>query len=554
MVLDTDRITGDKEYKADLRHRIQTDHFFLAEMLGFKKFIPRLHQPVVDLYFPKNPHIPIEDQHAIKNRMHLDPRHTYKTAMGIVDTVQWVCAFPDEITILNETATQPLAKSLTTAQGSYFYQPKFRGPTPLQLCFPELVVTTLPDGEYTSPTRTRYLIETTLGYTSPRTSQSGWHPWVENPDDMCDTENSGINASATLRRSIIERHATNKNAVRIGGYINMRGTRYHPQDLYGDTLDHMDPAEWKVLIRGSLEVLSGERLLPGEFPPEDEVRLLFPEILPYSRLRTLFYENYQSYMCQQMNDPQGGKISTFDEKLYTSVLSSPEHISQMGDVFIAWRFPYEGKEGMKDYAEGAAARIYGGKVLVIDAWRGIYTPSRLAAKVVKECKRHHTGNLIIENTPGASAMEPHIRNEGFRKNLSLQIQWLEFEDDDHRRKARIKQLEPIMRAGRIAISTDCTRLRELKTQFLQFELITENGILDCVSRLAAKLPVSLLRTEIAEEEIELQRRRREDQLSAMVFGQAGREAMEAQARLANAMAWNRVNALGLPDILGGLDG
>jgi hypothetical protein len=68
MVLDTDRITGDKEYKADLRHRIQTDHFFLAEMLGFKKFIPRLHQPVVDLYFPKNPHIPIEDQHAIKNR------------------------------------------------------------------------------------------------------------------------------------------------------------------------------------------------------------------------------------------------------------------------------------------------------------------------------------------------------------------------------------------------------------------------------------------------------------------------------------------------------
>ncbi len=209
---------------------------------------------------------------------------------------------------------------------------------------------------------------------------------------------------------------------------------------------------------------------------------------------------------------------------------------------------------MKDYAEGAAARVYGGKVLVIDTWRGIYTPSRLAVKVIKECRKHHTGNLMIEATPGASAMEPHIRNEGFRRNQSLKIQWLDFEDDDHLRKARIKQLEPTMRAGRIAISTDCTRLRELRTQFLQFELVADNGILDCVSRLAAKIPVSLLRTEIAEEEIELARRRREDQLSAMVFGQQGREQMEAQQRQAAAMAWNRVNALGLPDILGGLDG
>ena len=78
-------------------------------------------------------------------------------------------------------------------------KPKGRAPTPLQLCFPELVVEKEPDGTWNTPVRKMGDLDTTLSFTSPKTSQSGWHPWVECIDDMVDTTNSGIHASADLR-------------------------------------------------------------------------------------------------------------------------------------------------------------------------------------------------------------------------------------------------------------------------------------------------------------------------------------------------------------------
>ena len=79
MILDTDRISSDQQYRDEIRHRCLTDHFFLAELIGFSKFNRRVHQPAVDLYFPKNKNLPIEDQDPIKYRLHLDPRGTFKT-------------------------------------------------------------------------------------------------------------------------------------------------------------------------------------------------------------------------------------------------------------------------------------------------------------------------------------------------------------------------------------------------------------------------------------------------------------------------------------------
>ncbi len=527
-------------------------------MLGFDKFVPRLHQPVKDLYFPKNPNIAIEEQHPIKFRMHLDPRKTYKTTMGLVDTAQWVAAFPKIISILNETATQPLARSLTNAVAYLFYRPKGRAATPLQLTFPECVVEKAPDGEYICPARERYFIEATLGYTSPRTSQAGWHPWIINPDDMVDTENSGLAASDTSRKAIISIYHANKNTLLRGGYINIRGTRYHPFDLYGDLLEKMDPTKWKVLIRGSMEVISGDPLLPGEFPEEEDVRLLFPELLSYDDLRTLYFENYEAFMCQQQNHPAGGSVPTFDEQLYQSILCAPERAPVFGDTYICWRLPYGGKDYMKDYAEGAAARVHAGRVYVTDAWSGIYPPSRLAQKIIREAKKHQTTDVLCEALPGTEYLEAHIRNEGYRKNHSVRLRWLEFEEDDNVRHSRITQLEPQMRAGKISILEGIGKAQELRRQFVFYGLIPQNGIMDCISRLAAKIPVSNLRAEIEEEEAELRTQRYHDQAYNMTYEHGGAQATEQSLQqteqAAHEFAMERTNSFGLPDILGGLDG
>jgi hypothetical protein len=528
---------------------------------GFNGFIPRIHQPVVDLYFPKNTGLSIAEQHPIKNRLHLDPRTTGKTTMGRVDLIQWILAFPDDISILTETATKPLAETISRSMAEFFWKAKDAVSTPLQRAFSELCVEKKPTGEWNTPVRTPGTLDLTLAYTSPKSTQSGWHPWITNVDDICDTENSGITASDDVRKGVISTYYTNANTLLYGGYNYVKGTRYHPFELYGTILDKLDPDQWKVLIRAAMYVKSGRKLMPGEFPDEDDVILNFPEMpgMSYKNLKIKFFDEYEAFMCQQQNDPQGGHISTFDETLYATMLIAPERIPALGDTYVCWRLPYGGKDYMQS-AEGAVARVYEGKVFVLDAWSGKYTPSRLAEKIVKECRDHQTEYLMMEDLPGTGYMEGSIRNELNRRNVSARMQWLEFEDDDNMRSERIKTLEPQARAGRILISTACGKAGELKRQLVNFGLVRENGIIDAISRLAAKVPVSLMRADIEEEEMEALRRQKDTLAYHFVHGFGQGEGLaqaekENRAREeASRAAMERAFSIGMTDICGGLDG
>jgi hypothetical protein len=553
-MLDRERLLSSAAYRDEARFRCQTDHFFLGRLLGYTKFVERIHRPVADLYVAKKPGLPLEEQDAIKNRLHLDPRLTYKTTFGIIDTVQWILINPD-VTITNLTATQPLSQDLTdTTVAAAFLQPKGKEPTPLQICFPEHVVEKQVSGEYNSPGRTFAQPDKTISSRSVTSGQTGYHPWVLNPDDAVDPENSGITATDKVRRGVIIRYNTNRNTLQRGGYVHMRGTRYHPFELWGETLEKMDPSEWKVLIRGSLRVLSGERLQEGEFPPEDELELLFPEIQSYAELRSKFNTDYVTFMCQQMNDPQGGSMAKFPQDLYLQTLLQPEKIPLFGETFIAWRFPFGGKDFMSKYAEGCAMRITNGHAYVIDAWQGSYTPTGLAEKVIKECHKHQVGEIAAEDSPGSRYLEAHIKNESYKKNVSVRMKWIPFDEDDNARFTRVEQLEPMMRSGRLSISTATGKAAELRRQFIHFGLIAENGIIDTISRLAIKVPVSLLRTEIDEEEQQAQRKRRMQMESDMAFGGAGQQAMEEQRLKQQLASMAPRNSYGLPDVLGGLDG
>ena len=562
--LDLARVETDSDYRNEARHYCLTDHFYLADVLGkgFNGFVRRVHQPVADLYFPKNPGIAIHQQHHMKNRLHLDPRTTGKTTMGRVDLIQWILAFPEDISILTETATKPLAEAISSSMAEMFWKPKDAVPTPLQRLFPELCVEKRPGGVWDSPVRTPGTLDNTLAFTSPRSSQSGWHPWITNVDDICDTENSGIDVTEDVRRGVINTYYTNKNTLLAGGYNYIKGTRYHPFELYGEILEKLDPEQWKVLIRAAMLVKSNRRLMPGEFPPEEDVILNFPEMpgMDYRSLRNKFFDDYESFMCQQQNDPQGGHIPTFDEDLYKTMLIAPERIPVLGETYICWRLPYGGKDYMAGIAEGAVARVWEGKVYVLDAWSGKYTPSRLAEKIVKECREHQSQYLLMEELPGTQYMEGALRNELARRNVSVRMQWLDFEDDDNMRAERIRTMEPQARAGRVLISTACGKMGELKRQLCNFGLVSENGIVDAISRLTAKVPVSLMRAEIEEDEMEAQRRRSGAMAYHFVhgFGQveglADAEKASREREQAHHAAMEKVMNVGLTDILGGLDG
>ncbi len=552
LLIDIERLESDKEYRDELRHRCQTDLFFLAPFVGFYDFRPDLHGPVKDLYVHKRPGVAIEDQDPIKNRMHLDPRHTYKTSAGIVDQIQWIITCPD-VTIANETATQALAKLLTKRVAGTFLKPKTKPATTFQRIFPEFVVEKL-RGNYVAPCRTVASVEPTLYSTSIGSSQSGYHPWVLNPDDTADTENSGIDASDQSRDRVWNSYQTNLNTLRHGGYVHIRGTRYHPFDMYGRTLRNMDPSLWKTLIRGSLLVKSGERLVEGEFPAEHEVQLLWPGLLSYGFLKEKFKE-YATFMCQQMNDPAGGGVQVFNETLYAQAQVDAMRIPQLGTTRICWRLPCDKKGFMGRYAVGVAMRDLNGRMYVVDAWRGVYTPSELAKRVVDASKRHQTGEITIEKTPGSEYLIPHFHNEAAKRNVSLRIDQPDFESDDTKRKGRCEQLEPMMRAGRLWISDGIAGQKdELRNHFANFGVTEENGFPDVISRLALRIPVSVLRS-MATDAQRAARQQREGQAAwDTLYAHGGADVVDHSIVEEMRRRQGTQNSYGLSPLLGGLDG
>lgn len=577
MYLDTDKIESDAAYREDMRHRFLTDMFFAAELLGFHDFVPLVHQPAVDLYGPKVPTLPLFAQPRKHKILHLDPRHTFKTTLQRVDRVQWLAAFPEEVTVLCESATQPLATAIGKHTAKYFYKPKGTAATIFQKLFFESV--TDKDPNYSSIDSQRWAwnlpnrkltgagdLDTTIAITSPLSTQSGWHPSHIGPDDVEDTQNSGISASPESRQRVIDVCSQNENLLRSGsegtGYITIGGTRYHPFDWYGKCIERatQNPDDWAVLIRSSISRKDGGPFLPGEFPAEDDLLFHFPQFaqLRYKELREKYME-FESFMCQQQNDPQGGNVPTFPEKLYAGCAIEEERLPRRNDAetFVCWRPRYGGKPSMAKYSEGAAATVVDGKIYVKESWQGTYTPSSEAEKIVAAAKANDADGVMIIAVPGSEYLAAHIRNEAARKNRSVRIQWLEYEEDDSRRTGSMKQLEPLMKVGRVLFSTGMSKAAECHKQFVHFGLVEENGIIECISRFAALVPISQMRANMQEEEIAWQRRRREDALVQSFLNQQGMPALDEQAQQkakAHAQAINRVTTWGMPPLPGGLDG
>jgi len=489
---------------------------------------------------------------------------THNTTAKRIDRAQWICAFSSEITILVESATQPLAMASAGSTARLFYQARGSRPRLIHLMFPELVVDRWPEPPWNTPNRIDFGpgdLDYTLSFTSPKSSQSGWHPFLIEPDDVEDTENSGIGVSHEVRQRVIDVCDQNENLLRDGGFINICGTRYHPFDWHAKCLDRaaMNPDSWEILVRSSLTLRNGTRLMPGDFPPEDDMILHFGEFanLSYNELREKFYANYESFMAQQMNDPQGGAVVRFEERFYNTAQIVPARIPLNGDTYLCWRPRCGADKKMAKYSEGAIARVVDGRIYILEAYQGQYTASGEAEKIAFQVKQHGIKGLMIIAVPGSDYLWVNVRNEFLKRNISCQIQWIDFEDSQVLRTAAIEQLEPMIKTGRVLFSTAMARAAETRKQFVHFGLIEEDGIAHCISKLAGLVSISLMRANMQEEELAYMRRRREDALLSQFLEQQGynqADEMMKQKMAATLDAMSRVaNRIG-PPLPGGLDG
>lgn len=480
--------------------RCQTDLLFLGRVLGYDKILDRVHGPVADLCVKKNPMLPIEEQDAVKERMHLDPRGTFKSTLSIIDSVQYIVCFP-EVRICKLTATKPLAAAIAGEITGHFVG--HDDLTLFQELFSDFLIRPrdILIGQFTAPNRKRDWREATVMSFSIETSISGWHFDVLDPDDVVDTVNSSTPGGIA---KVKKNFRINRKTLMPWGYINFKGTRYNPFDLWGDIIEKARPGKIKLLIRSALKLKSGQRLEPSmwpdHFPAESEVEVLFPELLSYEFLKDQFEDDYSSFMTQYMNDAYGGEQVVFPREAMLQATLPHKDMPIAGETFIFWRFAYDSKPNMR-YAAAAVGIIANGRMFIVDVLRGSFKPSDLAMRVIQLAKKWGVRNVDIEETPGARYYESPILNYGITLGWSVTVRWTEYQEDEGARSLRMKYAEPLITAMRLLFSDGIVCLNEVFRQFCNFGMVEDSEIPDVVSRVAENLPKSIALKDDKEQDI-----------------------------------------------------
>jgi hypothetical protein len=556
------RIREDRAYKDELRLRAQTDLFWLAyELLHYDKISESVHREVTNHYVQKDPRIPIEEQDSLKNRLHLDPRGTFKSTINMADTVQIIICFPDSA-ILLLSGSLKLTNGFASEVTQHFVLPKNASGGAFHELFPEFLITPneVRVGSYCAPKRHTRRKEDTLMSSSIEASLSGWHfDWLKE-DDIVDNRNS--ETASGIEKVKKNRHI-NRKMLMPWGYRDTAGTRYDPFDAYGEDIEKARPGKIKILNRPALKIIKGStydvefgmRLSPERFPDQKECVLTFPELLSYEFLLESYSDDYASFMTQYMNDAHGGKDITFElEDIVRSTIeddASPVH----GSAKIVWRFGSTVEASMR-YAGAAVGRESNGRMFIIDLVRGIFNPSTQARRVVELAKKHDTRSVTIIDVPGARHIEHHIHNVALEMGYKLMLRWVEFDVDAAARDQRLKSVEPLLSSGRLRLNDSISCMTDLVRQFTNYGMVEENELVEVIARVCETMPKSVAHPDATDDEDEQMEIQRERDMHNRVYG-LGRYA-EPETPIAPIEVEPdyvpQTNSYGLDDVMPGLSG
>lgn len=555
------RVREDRAYRDELRLRAQTDLFWLCyELLGYNKLTETDHRAVTDHYVQKDPRKPIEEQDTIKNRLHLDPRGTYKSTINMGDCVQWIIGFPENSGLLLSGSLK-LAQAFVGEVTQHFTKPKGVSGSEFQELFPEFCIppSAVRIGGYCAPHRKTGRKDDTLMSGSMEAALSGWHfEWFKE-DDIVDNRNS--ETPSGIEKTKKNRHI-NRKMLMPGGYRDTAGTRYDPFDAYGDDIAKARPGKIKILCRPALTLLSGERVTSDQFPQPDECVLTFPNLLSHEFLQESWEDDYSSFMTQYMNDAFGGKEVIFPIEEMSAAMVDEEDDPVEGAAQIVWRFSKMGDASMK-YAGAAVGRKAFGAMFIIDALRGIYNPSTQARKVVELAKKHDVRTVQIVDSPGARHVEHHIHNYALEVGYKVALKWIDYDQDDASRDLRLKTIQPLIATNRVRFSESIGCMSDLMRQFTNFGMVEENEIVECVARVCEALPKSIKRADTEDEEDEEFERSRERDMRDRVYGLGRYAEQDRVDERAREIAWAeqaeleptlQTNPYGLEDIMPGLSG
>ncbi len=460
-----------------LRDVCRKDGFFLGkQVLGRRLLLERVHLPVFDMFVQKDfdgayhEGYTITDVHEAirkntKNRhelMLLDPRGNLKTTINCIDATQWLLNVPD-IRILIVSGGESLSSLFLKEVKGYFTLKLGGKPSDFHHLFPEYVLRGRAAATGTAldcPVRIHMQKESSLWVESIVAGLSGKHCDILKGDDVIDNRNSN---TEEFRENIKRNFDGADDLVDKHGRTENLGTRYYPNDWYGERIKSEAPLEyfcrpcWTVkpefkdvrlldLEMHMVDMLFPEIMTGGELTP-DSNRLLWAD------LRKRLKKNERQFRNQYLNEPVaqvGDESITFDPDVLTKHSYDKSNAGlQSGDIYVSWDTAYTDSK-RSDLSVGVAGKIYENQfgqwgIIVLEVIFDHWKPSDIALNMIAFNKRWQPKLTLIEKTNTYQFMQNELYRIGQKYGAPLEhVWWFEMDHSRGAKRNRIKNLEILL--------------------------------------------------------------------------------------------------------------
>lgn len=485
---------GGSEKWYELRHKCQTDLWFLAKDIFGLPITEYTHRNVIDFFLkktpfepafesdfdPSNPSYNLTQVHeAIKviseqrRGVLLYPRGTYKSMLDGYDIVQWIINFPD-IRILILVGVADLAESGFVPQiKNYFTLEKNSEPTLFQKLFPEFIIDIEErdsdrggKSEYWSPARKlTNQKEPTLGGLAVGGATSGWHYDIFKADDVITDSNSD---SEKKRTKVQSKFINTMNLAEGHSIIELIGTRYHPEDLYAHVLKKFTNPRY--VVAASWTPLPHAVNKPIHDLIKEDVLLLWPEGQNFEYLKERLELDEREFRNQQLNDPSYAVRKVIfkveDLRAATCAIDSPTSTDRR---FNFWDTALSNRTS-SDFTVGvfasidSAYRVYI-HYIVVDR----FSPTELAFQIAKLAKDTQPEVVMAERWVGVEAwLEKEVTKQAVSMGYQIPLRLFKTDKSADAKANRISGLEPLLKNKRLFFSNKIPNIEQVYKQFVEF--------------------------------------------------------------------------------------
>jgi predicted phage terminase large subunit-like protein len=444
-------------------------------------------------FVQKNPDLPFADQSPIKQRLLLAPRNTMKTSIDEVNLVQWFLSFPG-IRILLLTGTQNLGERMVAKCTSYLQHECIR------LLFPELGI---PDpsihwgytNEFTIPNRPTDWREPSLSNSTISSAKASGHYECLVLDDTVGDTNS---KTPDQIQKVIDCYADALYLLEPDSYVDVIGTRWESNDLYGELLKREEdlvaagePLALQVCKMAAWKLKQGVILQQNDYGAPimhaEDVELLYPDRLKFSMLNKQYRANPYAFSCQQLNQPDPlieALQASFPLDMLLRHKLPYDSLPYTGKKYICWDLSGYSQRAGNDYTCGVVGIVDDQhRLFVLDIIRGRYNPVQQASAIVEAAKQWQPETTIIEDAQGARALEPTVVRTAQECRVNCPIMWASPPRFKDAKKTRIGFLATMLRSDRLWFANYVDGLKYLFEELTAYPYSRHDDVSDALSML-----------------------------------------------------------------------